>query len=81
MYDKAFMGQLMIKKFQEKKITNHYQWDAIFEDGDMYKSGFGGQGLYVSPTRDMAVVWFGTGDGSTYEEPMARAIVQHYKGK
>jgi hypothetical protein len=27
----------------------------------------------------MVVVWFGTGDGSTYEEPMARAIVKHYK--
>jgi CubicO group peptidase (beta-lactamase class C family) len=81
MYAKAFMGQLMIKKFQEKKISNHYQWDAIFEDGDMYKSGFGGQGLYVSPSQDMVVVWFGTGDGSTYEEPLARAIVQHYKTK
>jgi hypothetical protein len=81
MYDKAFMGQLMMKKFNEKNIVNAYQWDAIFEDGDMYKSGFGGQGLYVSPSRDMVIVWFGTGDGSTYEESMARAIVQHYKDK
>jgi CubicO group peptidase (beta-lactamase class C family) len=81
MYDKAFMGQLMMKKFNEKNIVNAYQWDAIFEDGDMYKSGFGGQGLYVSPSRDMVVVWFGTGDGSTYEESMVRAIVQHYKDK
>jgi CubicO group peptidase (beta-lactamase class C family) len=78
MYDRAFMGRLMIEKFGEKGMANRYQWDAVFEDGDLYKSGFGGQGLYVSPARDMVVVWFGTGDGSTYEEPMARAIVRHY---
>jgi len=78
MYDRAFMGRLMTKKFGEKGMANRYQWDAVFEDGDLYKSGFGGQGLYVSPARDMVVVWFGTGDGSTYEEPMARAIVKFY---
>ena len=37
-----------------------YQWDAVTEDGDFLKSGFGGQGLYVSPSRDLVVAWFGT---------------------
>jgi CubicO group peptidase (beta-lactamase class C family) len=39
---------------------NSRQWDAIFVDGDMYKGGARGQGLYVSPDRDLVVVWFST---------------------
>ena len=39
---------------------NSYQWDIVTEDGDFFKGGFGGQGLYVSPSRDLVVVWFGT---------------------
>lgn len=41
-------------------IGNAYQWDAVFEDGDLYKSGLLGQGLYVSPETDTVVVWFST---------------------
>jgi len=78
MYLKAFMGRSMMKKFRENNMTNHYQWDAIFNDGDMYKSGFGGQGLYVSPAKDMVVVWFGSNDGNSNEEAMARAIVTSF---
>ena len=29
-------------------------------DGDFYKGGFGGQGLYISPTRDLVIAFFGT---------------------
>ena len=29
-------------------------------DGDFYKGGFGGQGLYISPTRDLVIAYFGT---------------------
>ena len=29
-------------------------------DNDFYKGGFGGQGLYVSPERDLVVAYFGT---------------------
>jgi CubicO group peptidase (beta-lactamase class C family) len=39
---------------------NSRQWDAIFVDGDMYKGGARGQGLYVSPDRDLVVAWFST---------------------
>ncbi|GAL25997.1 hypothetical protein JCM19239_2328 [Vibrio variabilis] len=42
----------------------------------MYKSGVGGQGLYVSPSTNTVVAWFSTGDGQDQEESMARAIVQ-----
>ena len=28
-------------------------------DGDFYKGGFGGQGLYISPARDLVIAFFG----------------------
>lgn len=37
-----------------------YQWDAVTSSGDFFKGGYGGQGLYVSPGRDLVVAWFGT---------------------
>ena len=39
---------------------NTYQWDIVTSDGDFYKSGFGGQGLYVSPSDNLVIAWFGT---------------------
>jgi CubicO group peptidase (beta-lactamase class C family) len=36
------------------------QWNFVMEDGDLFKSGFGGQGLYVSPTRDLVIAFAGT---------------------
>ena len=39
-----------------------YQWSFVMDDGDFFKSGFGGQGLYVSPARDLVVAFFGTFD-------------------
>ena len=39
---------------------NSRQWDAVYRDGDLYKSGSHGQGLYVSPTRDLVVAYFST---------------------
>ena len=37
-----------------------YQWDMVTSSGDFFKGGYGGQGLYVSPSRDLVVAWFGT---------------------
>lgn len=37
-----------------------YQWDMVTSSGDFFKGGYGGQGLYVSPGRDLVVAWFGT---------------------
>ncbi|WP_286828816.1 MULTISPECIES: serine hydrolase domain-containing protein [Kordiimonas] len=39
---------------------NARQWDKVWLDGDHYKSGFSGQGLYVSPHRDLVIAWVGT---------------------
>ena len=36
------------------------QWNFVTEDGDLFKSGFGGQGLYVSPARDLVIAFAGT---------------------
>jgi len=40
----------------------------------MFKGGVGGQGLYVSPSRDVVVAYFTTGDGKGFDEAMAHAI-------
>lgn len=42
-------------------------WNFAHEDGDLFKGGFGGQGLYVSPGRDLVIAFAGTprADGST----------------
>jgi CubicO group peptidase (beta-lactamase class C family) len=41
--------------------ANGWQWDGIWDDGDFYKGGVYGQGLYVSPRHDLVIVWFSTG--------------------
>jgi CubicO group peptidase (beta-lactamase class C family) len=38
------------------------QWNLVYPDGDMFKSGFGGQGLYVSPARDVVIAFLGVPD-------------------
>ena len=35
------------------------QWNLAHEDGDLFKGGFGGQGLYVSPARDLVIAFAG----------------------
>ncbi len=56
-------------------MANSYQWDAVFADGDFYKSGMNGQGLYVSPDKDVVIVWFATGFAEIPMEAYARKIV------
>lgn len=42
-------------------MGNSWQWDMVYRDGDMFKGGVGGQGLYVSPDRDVSIAFFSTG--------------------
>lgn len=53
----------------EAALHNSYQWDFVMRDGDFFKGGYGGQGLYVSPSRDLVIAFFGTmnADGSGHE--------------
>jgi CubicO group peptidase (beta-lactamase class C family) len=55
---------------------NSYQWDIVTSDGHFFKSGFGGQGLYVAPEQNLVVAWFGTQDerGSTEMLTVAREL-------
>jgi len=64
----------LLEKFDEKPRANAHQWDAVFHDGDIYKAGMSGQGLYVSPAKDLVVVWFSNGFSELPMERVARAI-------
>ncbi len=46
----------------ESPRHNTYQWDFVMKDGDFFKSGYGGEGLYISPSRDLVIAFFGTLD-------------------
>jgi len=48
---------------------NSYQWDFVMSDGDFFKGGYGGQGLYISPSRDLVIAFFGSfeEDGTSHE--------------
>lgn len=50
--------------FKDETVIRHnsYHWDHVTEEGDFYKSGFGGQGLYISTQRDLVIAFFGTHD-------------------
>jgi CubicO group peptidase (beta-lactamase class C family) len=45
---------------RDRPRCNSRQWDAIYADGDMYKGGARGQGIYVSPDGDYVAAWFST---------------------
>jgi len=44
----------------QETIYSSYQWGAVYEDGDLYKGAHGGQGLYISPSKDLVIAYFGT---------------------
>jgi hypothetical protein len=41
-------------------VANHFQWDAVFADGDFCKAGVFGQGRYVSLERGLVIAWHST---------------------
>ena len=49
----AFVGL-----FPDEPSVGTFQGDAVFKDGDLYKGGMRGQGLYVSPDKNTVAVWF-----------------------
>lgn len=50
---KGFIGM-----FPDEPIGGTYQFDAVFADGDLFKGGMRGQGLYISPDKNLVAVWF-----------------------
>lgn len=60
----------------ESPRHNSYQWDFVMPDGDFYKGGYGGQGLYISPSRDLVIAFFGTLDENGVSNQMRRVARQ-----
>ncbi|MEM6300216.1 MAG: serine hydrolase domain-containing protein [Pseudomonadota bacterium] len=46
---------------EDLPVRAAWQWDQVWADGAMFKSGYSGQGLYVDPSRELVIAWFGTG--------------------
>lgn len=71
------LGDRMIAHFGKLDMGASYQWDAVFPDGDLYKSGRGGQSLYISPETDTVVVYFSASyQSSLWVHAYAREIVK-----
>ena len=71
------LGGRMIRDFGDLDMGASYQWDAVFPDGDIYKSGRGGQALYISPQTDTVVVYFSASyRSSLWVHAYAREIVK-----
>ncbi|WP_299126372.1 serine hydrolase [uncultured Winogradskyella sp.] len=58
--------------FKDETVIKHntYQWDHVTQEGDFFKAGIGGQGLYISPSRDLVIAFFGTHDENMTENLM-----------
>jgi CubicO group peptidase (beta-lactamase class C family) len=52
--------QGLIEDFGEEPWMNSFQFDAVFDDGALWKHGNVGQGIYIDPARDFVGVYFST---------------------
>jgi CubicO group peptidase (beta-lactamase class C family) len=65
------------KYFKNGQSHATYQWDLVFDDGDLFKAGRYGQGIYVSPETDTVVVFFASVyQNQLYFPGFARQLVQ-----
>ncbi|TLX77078.1 beta-lactamase family protein [Labilibacter sediminis] len=52
-------GQTFMDRLGDNTVrTGGRQWDAIWADGDFFKSGLNTQGIYVSPDKDLVIAYF-----------------------
>lgn len=66
------------KSLNDRVEGNSRQWDVVFADGDFFKAGLMGQGIYVSPGRDLVIAYFSINS----DEPIhryARPIAKLFK--
>ena len=59
---------------------NLYQWDLVFENNDVYKGGWAGQGLLVNPDRDLVAVYVGYFNDDQSELPVLPRLRQVLNG-
>ena len=88
-YDKTYANALKrgvetdkSKYFKDGQASHAtYQWDLVFNDGDLFKAGRYGQGIYVSPETNTVVVYFSSVYmNEVYFPGFARQLVQqHYR--
>lgn len=58
-FSNGFDGPIFIDQLRDDSmISNSRQWDAVWPDGDIWKSGIMAQALYVSPKRDLVIAYF-----------------------
>jgi len=57
---RGYDGPVFTERLNAPILGSSRQWDAVFADGDFFKSGMLGQGLYVSPDRDLVIGFFST---------------------
>jgi CubicO group peptidase (beta-lactamase class C family) len=55
-------------------IGQSRQWDMVWPDGDLWKGGLMTQGLYVSPSRDLVIVYFSVNNDDNSAHRFARPI-------
>jgi len=56
----AAVADRMAQQMGARPVAAPAQWDALFADGDLFKSGFDGQVLYVSPQREVVIAMYST---------------------
>ena len=55
----GYNGSVFSKTLGDDTIlSNSRQWDAVWPDGDLWKAGLMSQGLYISPNKDLVIVYF-----------------------
>ncbi|MFQ4141892.1 serine hydrolase domain-containing protein [Chlorogloeopsis sp. ULAP02] len=76
---KGEIGNRLMKSYfpASPPVANSRQWDGVFADGDLYKGGVYGQGIYVSPDKDLVICWFSTNLSSDLTQ-YARTIALSY---
>lgn len=78
-FDKASGGSRLREMLGERPAHNTYQWDFVMADGDFFKGGFDGQGLYISPEQDLVVAYFGHSARAVHAVKYARQIALLYR--
>jgi CubicO group peptidase (beta-lactamase class C family) len=63
---------------------NVYQWDTVWNNGDVLKGGWAGQGLLINPKRDLVAVYTGYFKDDNYSEvdllPILRGVLEGLYG-
>ncbi|MFT5482177.1 MAG: CubicO group peptidase (beta-lactamase class C family) [Halieaceae bacterium] len=59
---------------------NVYQWDVVYNNNDIYKGGWAGQGLLINPKKDLVAVYLGYAKDDQFSElsvlPRLRTLLQ-----